>query len=74
MVEGGGRPRRRARAPEPTLWGAVRRGAVQLASRRELGQGFEQGPDLPVGVASVAAQGAEEWQPALLRPAADRLW
>jgi len=53
--------------------GAVRRGA-RLAGRGWLGQGFQQGPDLPVGVASVAAQGAEEGQPALLRPAADRLW
>ena len=53
--------------------GAVRRGA-RLAGRGWLGRGFQQGPDLPVGVASVAAQDAEEGQPALLRPAADRLW
>jgi hypothetical protein len=53
--------------------GAVRRGA-RLAGRGWLGQGFPQGPDLPVGVASVAAQGADVGQPALLGPAADRLW
>jgi hypothetical protein len=53
--------------------GAVRRGA-RLAGRGWLGQGFQQGPDLSVGVASVAAQGADVGQPALLGPAADRLW
>jgi hypothetical protein len=53
--------------------GAVRRGA-RLAGRGWLGQGFPQGPDLPVGVASVAAQGADVGQHALLGPAADRLW
>ena len=52
--------------------GAVRRGA-RLAGRGWLGQGFHQGLDLPVGVASVAAQGADVGQHALLDPAADRL-
>jgi hypothetical protein len=52
---------------------AVRRGA-RLAGRGGLGQGFQQGPDLLVGVASVAAQGTEVGQHALLRPAADGLW
>jgi hypothetical protein len=47
---------------------------VGLAGRGWLGQGFQQGPDFPVGVASVAAQGAEVGQHALLGPAADRLW
>jgi hypothetical protein len=61
------------RATDNNDVGAVRRGA-RLAGRGWLGQGFQQGPDLPVRVASVAAQGAEEGQPALLRPAADRLW
>jgi hypothetical protein len=50
-----------------------RRGA-RLAGREWLGQSFQQGPDLLVGVASVAAQGAEVGQHALLGPAADRLW
>src|SRR5215208_5286355 len=36
--------------------------------------GFPAGPGLPVGVASVAAQGADVGQHALLGPAADRLW
>jgi hypothetical protein len=68
-----GRSGRTTEATDNSGAGAVRRGA-RLAGRRWLGQGCQQGPDLPVGVASVAAQGAEVGQHALLRPAADRLW
>ena len=46
----------------------------RLAGRGWLGQGFHQRPDLGIGVASVPAQGAEVGQPALLCPAAHRLW
>src|SRR5215217_7040729 len=60
-------------AMDNTGAGAVRQGPW-LAGRGWLGEGFQQGPDLPVGVASVAAQGTDVGQHALLRPAADRLW
>jgi len=46
----------------------------RLARCGWLGQGFQQRPDLGVGVASVPAQGTEVGQPALLRPATHRLW
>jgi hypothetical protein len=69
----GGRSRTATEATDNSDAGAVRRDA-RLAGQGWLGQGFPQGPDLGVGVASVAAQGAEVGQHALLRPAADRLW
>ena len=46
----------------------------RLAGHRWLGQGFQQRPDLGIGVASMAAQGPEVGQPPLLGPATDRLW
>ena len=46
----------------------------QLAGHGWLGQSFHQRPDLGIGVASVAAQGTEVGQPALLCPATHRLW
>ena len=69
----GGRSRTATEATDNSDAGAVRRDA-RLAGQGWLGQGFQQGPDLGVGVASVAAQGAEVGQHALLGPAADRLW
>src|SRR4030095_2091868 len=68
-----GRSRMTAEATHNSGAVSDRRGA-RLAGREWLGQGFQQGPDLPVGVASVATQGAEVGQHALLRPAAARLW
>jgi hypothetical protein len=49
------------------------RSGGRLAGGR-LGQRFHQRSDLGIGVASVAAQGTEVGQPALLCPAAHRLW
>jgi hypothetical protein len=46
----------------------------RLTGHRWLGQGFQQRPDLGVRVASVAAQGTEIRQPAVLCPATHRLW
>jgi hypothetical protein len=46
----------------------------RLAGHRWLGQGFQQRPDLGIGVASMAAQGPEVGQPPLLGPATHRLW
>jgi hypothetical protein len=45
----------------------------RLAGHRWLGQGFQQRPDLGIGVASVTTQGPEVGQPPLLGPATDRL-
>src|SRR5215208_184798 len=44
-----------------------------LADHRWLGQGFQQRPDLGIGVASVTTQGPEVGQPPLLGPATHRL-
>jgi hypothetical protein len=52
----------------------LRRSGGRLTGHQWLGQGFQQRPDLGVRVASVAAQGTEIRQPAVLRPATDRLW
>jgi len=51
------------------------RQARRAVSRPRMARtGFPEGLGLPVGVASVATQGADVGQHALLRPAADRLW
>ena len=75
---------RRDAKPNVGLFDVIARGAgvpvclgrsgARLAGCGWLGQGFQQRPDLGVGVASVAAQGPEIRQPALLCPASDRLW
>jgi hypothetical protein len=62
------------RVSGPGLGAKLGRSGGRLAGHRWLGQGFEQRPDLGIGVASVAAQGTEIRQPALLRPATHRLW